>query len=485
MRILCSVVLALAFGDIVVADSASSPMPSPERIAKLLETASGDTARPERLWDETDEQRKHRLQWWRESRFGMFIHFGLYSLPARHEWVKSIEQMSDAAYDQYFQNFNPDKLDVRLWVRAAKRAGMKYIVLTTKHHEGFCLFDSKLTDYKITKTKYGRDLVREFVSACREEDMRVGFYYSLPDWHHEHYTIDKYHPQRPLKCSPFGDAALVGPEEPWLRLNEGKDFSQYIRYMRGQITELLTNYGPVDLMWFDFTMPEKRTKQASDWQSKELVSMVRKLQPGIIINDRLGLGTTTLDGWDFVTPEQKMPNPESLVRFGRSVPWERCQTFSGSWGYHRDQQGWKSERECIELLVQAVSHGGNLIMNVGPTGRGEFDDRAASRLDAYAAWMDRHSRAIYCCTAAPAEFKVPKGTLLTYNAETHRLYLHLLDYPSEPLALPFAARIGYAQFLNDASEIRVTEGKLILPKKAPAVVVPVVEMTITEGGVNP
>lgn len=431
---------------------------------------------PRRLFPETEAERTARMTWWTQGRFGMFIHFGLYSLPGRHEWVKSLEQMDNAAYEKYFNLFDPDRLDVREWVRQAKRAGMKYMVLTTKHHEGFCLFDSELTDYKITKTKYGRDLVREYVDACRAEGMRIGFYYSLPDWHHEAFPIDHYHPQRPVSWGPWDERSQRVPEAEWDKVNVGRDMAKYREYLYGQVTELLTNYGKIDLLWFDFTMPEKFTKHPEDWQSEKLIALVRKLQPQIIVNDRLGLGPTTSDGWDFVTPEQNVPTgPE--MRHGQVVPWETCQTFSGSWGYHRDEATWKTPKQCVELLIRTVSFGGNLIMNVGPTGRGNFDRRACDRLAAYADWMDDHARAIYGCTAAPKDFVAPAGTLLTYNAEQKRLYLHLVDYPTMlPLKLAFADRIRHAQFLNDASEILLEGEALKLPTAAPSVIIPVVEL---------
>ena len=180
---------------------------------------SASAAEPRRIFDETPAQRDERMSWWRHDRFGMFIHFGLYAVPARGEWVKSVKRLSEEDYDRYFRVFNPDRFDARRWVAAAKRAGMKYMVLTAKHHDGFCLFDSRLTDYKITNTKFGRDLVKEYVDACHEAGMKVGFYYSLPDWHHPEYPIDRYHPRRPVPCGPWDREGMEGPEEPWNELN--------------------------------------------------------------------------------------------------------------------------------------------------------------------------------------------------------------------------------------------------------------------------
>ena len=422
---------------------------------------------------ETAEEAAARLKWWQHDRFGMFIHFGLYALPARHEWVKRREKLDDSHYDRYFERFNPDLFDAKDWARRAKAAGMKYAVLTTKHHEGFCLFDSKFTDYKITTTPFGRDLVREFVEAFRAEGLRVGFYYSLIDWHHPDFTLDHNHPQWE---SPDRD-----------KLNAGRDMAKYRAYLMNQVTELLTNYGRIDIMWFDYSYPGKDGKGRDDWDSPAILSLARKLQPGLIVDNRLDLNDVP-GGTDFLTPEQFRVTKWPELN-GRRMPWEACQTFSGSWGYHRDETSWKSARQCIDLLVGCVAHGGNLIMNVGPTGRGEFDWRAAERLDDYAKWMRFHSRAIYGCTQAPDGFVAPEGTMLTYNPETKRLYIHLFGYPAGTLGLAFGDRIAYAQFLHDGSELKVEplpdwkaandssgfRAYLHLPVRHPNTEVPVVE----------
>ena len=444
-----------------------------------------------RLFDETAEQKTDRLAWWTHDRFGMFIHFGLYSLPARKEWIKEIETIPEATYDRYFENFDPDLFNAREWVRAAKRAGMKYVVLTAKHHEGFCLWDSKFTDYKVTKTPFGRDLVREFVDACRSDGLKVGLYYSLIDWHHPHFTIDDRHPRRPKTANywgSFGDSDKDYPE-----LNKDRDMSIYRQYMKDQVTELLTNYGKIDIVWYDFTYPGEHGKTAADWDAEGLLRLTRKLQPGIIVNNRMGLYDTD-DGWDFVTPEQFKVVEWPTVR-GKRVPWETCQTFSGSWGYHRDEATWKSTPELLHLLVHAVSKGGNLIMNVGPTGRGLFDSRALAKLDDFAAWMKLNGRSVYGCTEAPDGFKAPENTLLTYSPQTGKLYIHLLVYPGKALAVDFGDRIAYAQFLHDASELPVRKTpqtaeqrlykhggedlwQIQLPATCPAVVNPVIEVVL-------
>jgi alpha-L-fucosidase len=414
--------------------------------------------------------------WFVHDRFGMFIHWGLYALPARHEWVKSRERIDDERYQTYFEHFDPDLYDPRAWAAAARAAGMKYVVLTTKHHEGFCLWDSQLTDYKATNTPYGKDLLRPFVEAFREAGLKIGFYYSLIDWHHPEFPIDIHHP---LRDRP--DA---------LELNKRRDVRKYAAYLHGQVRELLTGYGQVDIIWFDFSYPGREYKGMpgkgrADWQSEELLKLVRELQPGIIVDNRLDLPTEQAD---IHTPEQFQPR-EWVHVGGQPVVWEACHTFSGSWGYYRDETSWKSPEQLIQLLVNSVALGGNLLMNVGPTARGTFDDRALSALQVYADWTRLHARAIYGCTQS--EFAAPADCRFTQNGK--RLYLHVFNWPFRHLHLDgLAGKVAYAQLLNDASEIRLLEpGKhdewsiaevasdtltLELPVRKPDVVVPVIEL---------
>jgi len=426
---------------------------------------------PAQLPKETEAQKAQRMQWWTEARFGMFIHWGLYALPARHEWVKNRERMTNEQYQKYFELFNPDLYNPRDWARMAKPAGMKYVVLTAKHHEGFCLWDSKATDYKATNTPCGKDLIKEYVEAFRAEGLKVGFYYSLIDWHHPDYTIDRNHPQRTENDADYA------------RLNAGKDMARYREYMRSQVRELLTNYGEISIIWFDFSFPGKNGKGRADWDSEGLLKLARSLQPGIIVDDRLDLADVE-GGWDFTTPEQVKVDkwPE---RNGKRIPWETCQTFSGSWGYYRDEATWKSPAQLIELLIESVSKGGNLLLNVGPTARGMFDDRAQASLKAMGEWTKYNGRSIYGCTEAPAGIAAPPNTLLTWNPATNRLYVHLLVYPLNRITLPgLAGKVKYAQFLHDASEVRFAprrgEGagdlSLSLPVRKPPIEIPVLEL---------
>jgi alpha-L-fucosidase len=423
---------------------------------------------------------KGDTKWFVHDRFGMFIHWGTYALAARHEWVKQREQIPDDIYDQYFKHFDPDLYDPKLWAEAASNAGMKYFVITTKHHEGFCLWDSKLTDYKATNTPYGKDLLHPMVDAFREKDMKVGFYHSLIDWHHPDYIIDDLHAHRNAEDRD--------------ERNKGRDQMRYADYLHGQVRELLTEFGKVDIMWFDFSYPKPddpeglHGKGHTHWRSEELLKMIRELQPHIILDDRLDLSY----GWDIKTPEQFQPR-EWVKVDGKPVVWEACQTFSGSWGYYRDEYTWKSIDQLVQMLIDTVSKGGNLLMNVGPTGRGEFDERALASLQGYGDWMKKHNRSIYGCTQAPDEFTAPQDCRLTWNPETKRMYVHVFAWPFVHLHLDgFADKVEYAQLLNDASEIKMSAPNphhderfgikprntltLHLPVRKPNVTVPVIEL---------
>jgi alpha-L-fucosidase len=418
-------------------------------------------------------------KWFVRDRFGLFIHWGLYALAARHEWVMNNEKIPVEEYERkYFEHFDPDLYDPRIWADAAANAGMKYFVITTKHHEGFCLWDSKFTDYKITRTPYGKDVLKPMVKAFRENGLRVGFYHSLLDWHHPQMIIDKH-------IGPYRELS----EERCAKMNKGRDQKKYAKYLYNQTRELLTEFGQIDVLWYDFSYPKPdgTGKGKDDWGSKELYKLVRKLMPKVILDDRLDLPY----GWDVKTPEQFQPTERVRVN-GQPVVWEACQTFSGSWGYHRDEASWRSVDDLIRTLIDCVSKGGNLLLNVGPTGRGEFDERAMDRLGGIGQWMRRHSRSIYGCTQAPNEFNAPRDTRFTYNPSTKRLYVHVLSWPYKHLVLPgLVNKVEYAQLLNDASEVPMkgleswqnhwsigghNDLYLTLPQVKPNVAVPVVEL---------
>jgi alpha-L-fucosidase len=414
--------------------------------------------------------------WFVHDRLGLFIHWGIYALPARHEWVKNRELISDEDYQKYFDHFDPDLYDPALWAREATNAGMRYFVVTTKHHDGFCLWDSALTDYKAPNTPARRDLLRPMVDAFRAEGLRVGFYHSVIDWHHPEFPLDGLHPQR-------DDVAFREAQQ-------HRDIRKYAAYLHGQTRELLTQFGKIEVMWFDFSYSQRdwgwsKGKGKNDWQSEQLMGMVRELQPGIIVNDRLEIGG------DLKTPEQYQPRGWLTVE-GKPVVWEACQTLNGSWGYDRDNLAWKSVDMLVGMLVDTVSKGGNLLLNVGPNARGAFEPRAIERLRGIGEWMRLHSRSIYGCTAS--DFAPPPDCRYTQNG--NRLYLHLFAWPFRHVHLEgLAGRVEYAQLLNDASEIKMlvvdphqqaqntTMGGLAagtltleLPIQQPPVAVPVIEL---------
>lgn len=414
--------------------------------------------------------------WFVQDRFGMFIHWGLYALPSRHEWVQSQERIPpEVYYDNYFKHFNPTKYEPRQWAKVAREAGIKYVVITSKHHEGFCLWDSEFTDYKVTNTPYKKDLLAPFVDAFRAEGLRVGFYYSLLDWHHPDFPIDAFHPLRDH------------PEV--TKLNEGRDVRRYAVYIRNQVGELLTRFAP-DILWCDFSYPAHEYKDLpgkgrKDWDSENLYAMIRELAPKLILNNRLDLPVELAD---VHTPEQVQPVEWVKVN-GEPVVWEACQTFSGSWGYHRDEDTWKSPEQLIMMLINTVACGGNLLMNVGPTSLGTIDPRALKALGVYRDWMTNHSEAIYGCTQS--EFPIPQDCRLTQNG--NKLYVHIYAWPFRHLRLEgLAGKVEYARFLHDGSEVQLQTSAwdssqlglkadtllLTLPVKKPEVVVPVIELTL-------
>lgn len=390
-----------------------------------------------------------RTEGFRHDRFGLFIHWGLYAVAARHEWVKSREMLTTEQYQKYFDAFTAENYNPKEWAKLAKKAGMKYAVLTAKHHEGFCLFDSALTDYKATNTKAGRDLVREFVDAFRAEGIKVGFYYSLLDWHHPDYPHygDERHPQR-------SNPAYS---------NESRDFSKYVEYMHGQVRELLTNYGKIDIIWFDFSYGDM---QGEKWEATKLVNMARELQPGIIIDNRLTINSAEkaqddLDvapvySGDFISPEQYIPAGGIKDVKGRPVPWEACITSQAdSWGYVESNHEFMSARDVIFTLVDCVSKNGNLLLNVGPTAKGEFPKEAVKLLEEVGEWMHENSESIYGCGAV--DLPVPEWGRLT--GKDGAIYAHFFNKSGYCVTIGglSASDVDYALHLEDYSEIKIGE----------------------------
>ncbi|NLV73991.1 MAG: alpha-L-fucosidase [Chloroflexi bacterium] len=303
--------------------------------------------------DATAKTRDARMQWWREARFGMFIHWGLYSQLARHEWVMNRERIPIAEYEPLADTWHPIERPAREWARLAKASGMRYMVLTSKHHEGFCLWDSKLTDYNSVKRGPGRDLVREFAEACREFGLRWGLYYSLMDWHHP-------------------DGANCANDEAARR--------RFLDYTQGLVRELCTNYGKLDILWYDVSWP---LKSPALWESVKMNAMVRELQPDILINNRSQLDE------DFGTPEEEVRAAEG----GRD--WEACMTFNGSWGYMPSAIDWHSTRSVISMLRTAAGGKGNLLLNIGPAPDGSVPAEAYERLEPVGKWLKDNGEAVY------------------------------------------------------------------------------------------
>ena len=393
------------------------------------------------------EAYQRRMAWYTEARFGMFIHWGLYAIPARGEWVRSVEKIPSEIYDRYAEEFDPKHCDIRSWVRAARDAGMKYVILTAKHHDGFCLFDTAYTDFKSTNTAAGRDFVREFVDACREYGLRVGLYFSIIDWRHPdfpHYG-DKNHPMR-------DDPAFT---------NENRDFDRYLEFMHGQVRELCTNYGKLDILWFDFSYGDLRGEA---WKATKLIEMVRSLQPDVIIDNRLevsgeGFGSlaackpTAYHG-DFVSPEQIIP-PHGLRDVkGEPLVWESCVTMNNHWGYHATDRYFKPAPMLIKNLVECVSKGGNLLLNVGPNAQGRIPEQSLKILSEIGAWMDKNSESIYGCGVSGLE-KPEYGRL---TRKENKLYVHIFDNTLGPLPL-FGIekeKIASIRRLADGSEVPIS-----------------------------
>ncbi len=391
---------------------------------------------------------EQRVQWFKEARFGMFIHWGLYALPARGEWVRSIERMPESEYLPYFRSFSAPDFDPKAWAKAAKAAGMKYAVLTAKHHDGFCLFDSQYTDYKATNTPFGRDAVREFLDAFRAEGLRVGLYYSLLDWHHPDYPhADAHHPDR---------------EQPGVT-NEGRDFDRYLDYMHAQIRELCTNYGKIDIFWFDFSYDQMKGEA---WRATKLVRMVRSLQPGVLIDNRLegsgeGFGSL-LSGapseysGDFVCPEQIIPPQGIQDANGRDVTWEACVTMNNNWGYCAQDHCFKPASMLIRKLVECVSKGGNFLLNVGPDERGRIPAESQAILKEIGQWMDKNGESIYGCGKAG----IPKPEYGRLTRRGNTLYYHLMDAPIGYMALDgirFGEKI-HAYWLHNGQDANMDAG---------------------------
>lgn len=386
-----------------------------------------------------------RTEWFMHDRFGMFIHWGLYSIPARGEWVMSMEEMPIDTYKEYFERFNPQEYDPGKWAKLAKQAGMKYAVLTAKHHDGFCLYDSKYTDYKSTNTKYGKDIVKEFLEAFRAEGIKVGLYFSIIDWSHKDFPKygDRQHPMRNNEA--YKDEVI--------------DFDNYLKYMHSQIEELVTGYGKLDIMWFDFSYDDMKGEK---WKATELLEMVRKHQPDIITDNRLegagdNQGSIITDNplpyaGDYACPEQILPPGGVKDIHGNPIPWELCCTLNNHWGYVNYDKDYKSPKLVVRTLVECVSKGGNLLLNVGPDANGRIPQESEEILIEVGKWMKKNSRSIYgagICTINKPEWG-------RYTQRDNIIYAHVYEETVGPLPLTGIdpSRIESIEYESDLSEVR-------------------------------
>jgi alpha-L-fucosidase len=434
------------------------------------------------------------MGWWREARFGMFVHWGLYSGLAGTwegkkvgdsggmEWIQQRTGVDTKPYAAAaLPLFKPREGFAKEWARLAKAAGCKYIVFTTKHHEGFALHDSKLTDYDAFDAT-GRDLVKEIVEAVRAEGLKVGFYHSVIDWHHDQYDFKR---AKGLPYPKNGGGAAP------------RDHAKYIDFLHGQVDELISNYGAVDVIWWDYSSTQFQGDDA--WRSQELISKVRAKQPGVIMNNRLyripeagfsGMGTHNITDrmdpkyGDFVTPEQHIPATGMP-----NVDWETCMTLNTTWGYSEHDHKWKPARELIRNLVDIASKGGNYLLNIGPKGDGSLTPETVTAFEAMGRWMKVNGEAVYGTTASPLKLDWGRATLLrqdaggqAYTGDT--LYLHVFSWPKDgKLVVPglrnnvIAGRLlaGGAEVTAAKTEAGTT---LTLPATAPDAIASVIALEL-------
>jgi alpha-L-fucosidase len=358
--------------------------------------------------DVTDSSRARRMQWWHGARFGMFVHWGLYSVLGRHEWALEEEGIPVSEYEQLAKKFNPKPNSPQAFAKLAKAAGQKYMVMTSKHHEGFCNFDTKLTNYCAPKQAAGRDLLREYVEAARAEGLRFGFYYSLMDWHHPDGA----------RCATDRDAR-----------------KRFVEYTHGLIRELMTNYGKVDVLWYDVDWP----LNAEQWESERMNKMVFELQPEIIVNNRNGLPG------DFSTPEQEI-RAEQGTR-----AWESCMTLNDSWGYQAADDDWKSSKTIIRNLVECSRDGGNYLLNIGPRGDGSIPQDSVRVLSEVGQWLSRNGEGIQTidrCRVHASEFA-------GFTRKGNTLYMHVHFWPGDTIALGgLTSKVKSARLLASGREVK-------------------------------
>lgn len=415
-----------------------------------------------------------RMAWWRDARFGLFIHWGLYAIPAgawngethHGEWIRDTAHIPVGEYEALKAQWNPTKFDAARWADIAAKAGMKYVVITTKHHDGFCLFDSAHTDWDVMSTPHGRDIMKEIADAFRARGIRVCWYHSIMDWHHPDYL-----PRRPWETE---------------RSADGADLERYVKYLHAQVEELLTKYGDIGVLWFDGEWESSWTHE----RGKALYELCRRLQPNVIVNNRVDVSRAGIEGFstdersvgDFGTPEQTIP-AQGLP----GVDWETCMTMNGHWGYNRADQGWKSAAEMIRMLCDIASKGGNFLMNVGPTADGEFPQACVERLEAIGAWLSTNGEAIHGTRASVfSELAFGRCTIKPMERGT-RLYFHVFEWPADGrLVIPGLGNDPVKAFLlarpDAALDVKRVDSDVVVavPTAAPDAVSSVVVVELAE-----
>lgn len=345
-----------------------------------------------------------RLEWFQQDKFGIFIHWGVYSAIGRHEWSRHMFQIPQAEYDRWIPKFNPVRFDAGSWVDLASNAGARYMVITSKHHDGFSIYRSRVSDYDIELTPYAGDPLKMLADAAKKRNMRLGFYHSIMDWHHPDY--------RPRRSWEY-------PKD----YKEGGNNRRYVEFMKAQLRELLENYGDVAMIWFDGEWEKTLVETQSE---DEIYDFIRGLQPNALINDRL-YGRRPGNKADFGTPEQYVPATGLKDPSGKPILWEACVTINNdSWGYNKYETEFKTERDLIRMLIEVVSKGGNLLLNIGPKPDGTIPDEFVTRLNAMGRWMKTNGESIYGTTASPFERMGFFGRATTRG---NKLYLHVFQWP--------------------------------------------------------
>lgn len=421
--------------------------------------------------NESQADRDARMEWFRDAKFGLFIHWGLYSVPAGEwkekksygEWISERAHIPMSEYEKFVPQFNPVKFDAAEWVALAKQAGMKYIVITSKHHEGFAMFHTKQNDWGIQSTPFKRDPLKELAEECKKAGLKFCVYYSIMDWHHPDYT----------------------PRRKWNDIVQGEpDMDRYVPFMKRQLKELVTNYGPLGILWFDGEWEKTWTRE----QGKDLYNYVRGLQPDIIVNNRVGKNRKGMKGisvgkeiiGDYGTPEQEIP-ADGLPG---GADWESCMTMNDHWGYSKNDHNWKSSAKMIRMLIDIASKGGNYLLNVGPTAEGVIPEPSVERLREIGRWMKVNGESIHGALACPYADAPAWGRI---TRKPGKLYLHIFDWPKDgQLGMSWKKRCPKAYLLSDPKreplDVSYLKGSvtIALPGEAPDPVATVVVLELED-----